>query len=390
MSIDEAFEALGIDRECSADELKHAYRQLLKVHKPDRDPVAFRRVRDAYETLREIISDAQRIEEASWASSEARGQTARPRPPASDGPPSSPTTHSEIDADVVFDALARFEAQWAYTLVADDRWARALIDDADGVLAYATYLVACSTALAHRPAMLELASRYPDVFGNFQGGELALLLSVSEEWSEFMARQEIPERLSNFATWIAISDNQRRSVLADKLTRWFWSDVAGAQKLFRSIAETAPNVADFLLGQLERFSEDIETSHGDVPIADRQTPAAVMRPFVVPFAIAAVACAVAIYFQDFGGGLLPLLIKTASVLVFPLVTLYFAGKVFDIAHRRQRLFVEACLAVDLEPEVAALSIGTNVFVRHAIRNNASLSLGFATGRLARLTPPTPA
>lgn len=47
------WEVLGLGREEAADPaaVKRAYARLLKVHRPDRDPEGFRRIRDAYEAL---------------------------------------------------------------------------------------------------------------------------------------------------------------------------------------------------------------------------------------------------------------------------------------------------------------------------------------------------
>jgi curved DNA-binding protein CbpA len=51
----EAAALLGCDHWPSSEELRRAYRAAVRANPPDRDPDAFRRVRDAYELLREPL-----------------------------------------------------------------------------------------------------------------------------------------------------------------------------------------------------------------------------------------------------------------------------------------------------------------------------------------------
>ena len=53
MTIDEARRILGVADDAAPDEVRRAYTRLVKVHKPDRDPDGFRRVREAFEQIRE-------------------------------------------------------------------------------------------------------------------------------------------------------------------------------------------------------------------------------------------------------------------------------------------------------------------------------------------------
>ncbi|MCA8973436.1 MAG: J domain-containing protein, partial [Planctomycetes bacterium] len=47
------WQVLGLQPGCSQGEIRAAYARLLKLHRPDVDPVAFREIRDAYEWLRD-------------------------------------------------------------------------------------------------------------------------------------------------------------------------------------------------------------------------------------------------------------------------------------------------------------------------------------------------
>jgi curved DNA-binding protein CbpA len=47
------YAVLGLARGASADEIKQAYFALVRTHPPERDPAAFKRIRAAYERLRD-------------------------------------------------------------------------------------------------------------------------------------------------------------------------------------------------------------------------------------------------------------------------------------------------------------------------------------------------
>jgi curved DNA-binding protein CbpA len=55
----DSYEALGLPRTASADEIKRAYFALVRANPPERNPAAFKRIRAAYERLRD---PAQRLE----------------------------------------------------------------------------------------------------------------------------------------------------------------------------------------------------------------------------------------------------------------------------------------------------------------------------------------
>lgn len=53
------YAALGLERTATADEIKRAYFALVRSHPPEREPDAFKRVRAAYERVRD---PARRVE----------------------------------------------------------------------------------------------------------------------------------------------------------------------------------------------------------------------------------------------------------------------------------------------------------------------------------------
>ena len=53
---DDLYERLGIERTASRDEVRAAYRALLRQYPPERAPEEFKRIREAYETLNDSAS----------------------------------------------------------------------------------------------------------------------------------------------------------------------------------------------------------------------------------------------------------------------------------------------------------------------------------------------
>ena len=75
------YAVLGLPREAPAAEIKRAYFALVRAHPPERDPEAFKRVRAAYERLRDPAkrADTDMTLLQAWPA-----PTRRRRPPALD------------------------------------------------------------------------------------------------------------------------------------------------------------------------------------------------------------------------------------------------------------------------------------------------------------------
>lgn len=72
------YEILGLSRAASADEIKRAYFALVRSNPPERNPEQFKRIRAAYERLRE---PAQRLEADMLLLQPWREPERRKRPP---------------------------------------------------------------------------------------------------------------------------------------------------------------------------------------------------------------------------------------------------------------------------------------------------------------------
>jgi len=53
------YEVLGVDRSATTAEIKKAYFTLIREHTPERDPEQFKRIREAYEQLKDASARAQ-------------------------------------------------------------------------------------------------------------------------------------------------------------------------------------------------------------------------------------------------------------------------------------------------------------------------------------------
>jgi|JI10StandDraft_1071094.scaffolds.fasta_scaffold34915_2 hypothetical protein len=105
MSFDEALKVLGIEVSAGEDGARRAYLRLIRVHKPDRDPQGFQRVREAYDRVKgEIVwrarwaaaaeeddaPDAEAIDEDAKEAKEAKE--------AAEGPVEPPVESPEVDS----------------------------------------------------------------------------------------------------------------------------------------------------------------------------------------------------------------------------------------------------------------------------------------------------
>ena len=90
------YATLGLDRTATPDEIKQAYFALVRLHPPEREPDAFKRIRAAYDRLRtpeaRLDADMRLLEE--WPQS---ARTARP--PALDLAPRAEDVLMILEAD---------------------------------------------------------------------------------------------------------------------------------------------------------------------------------------------------------------------------------------------------------------------------------------------------
>jgi hypothetical protein len=117
MSVDEAFEVLGVSRDATKDAVRRAYLRGVRAHPPERDPDGFQRIREAYDLLSMMMPIWQTEREgdvslAAPAMALAPLATA-PGPAAEDASPSDDQRAPPVELES-FEAFENF-AEWGLT-----------------------------------------------------------------------------------------------------------------------------------------------------------------------------------------------------------------------------------------------------------------------------------
>lgn len=379
MTLEEAFETLGLDPSCSRRELRRAYHQLIKRHKPDRDPVKFRRVRDAYE-LAKLVLEA-RDEDAVPSSfpespvvSEALAQLP-PEPVFEDDDPLL-----DVDPSVVLDALEDGNVARALALVMDERWAKALHSDFTGALVHTTYRVACAVVLTDLGAFAQLEVRYGDVIALSRGDTLVHLRIVADDWAWAKENCDVPTVLRDFVSFVSVATTPQRHALGHALGQWFVRDPRAGLRVLRGLHEARPLVAGFLQSTLDELDAEI-SSWPAFPLVE-DTPATALRRFA--WGSSAVALLVGV-----GVGVVVGLASGVATLGGWLgaCVMWLLNNsvrfVFRANTGLQARFVLACLGADEEPVLAAASVPINEALRAEISKDPVLALAYGVGRFVR-------
>lgn len=84
------YRVLGIARGAGAEEIRRAYFAKVREHPPERDPEAFKRIREAYDRIKSL---EKRVESEVFLMKELA--------PSFEPPPSAPTVRPSVDPAVV-------------------------------------------------------------------------------------------------------------------------------------------------------------------------------------------------------------------------------------------------------------------------------------------------
>mgnify|MGYP000138228956 CR=1 FL=1 len=365
MDVDTALGVLGLEPDADARAIKRAYHKLLKRHKPDSDPEGFRRLREAYECL---TDDAPR-------STPPDPQWTSPRP----------VTQRTLNAVAVHHALDEGRFADAHAMVIDARWADALLDDADGSYAEATYRMGLAAILDHRPAYEAIAAAYPDCFSP-NDRRLQVLLAVGREWEHLRSTARLPPQFHAFVAKSFIVDPQPRIALARGLARWFWNDRASAMRGILTLLTQYPSVASVLYDEV-RALDDAISPDMPLPLPPQPTPAARLRvpTLWTPLVLVVAALLIAVFSEG----------NVAARTFIPVLLvgggLGLIGRPLSNASFRARL-LSSCLAHDQPPATLGTNLGPFRLLREGLQNDALLEYGFRIGRLGRLglDDPSPA
>lgn len=360
MTVDEAFALLGLDPNADTKAVKRAYHKLLRRTKPEHDPVAFRRLREAFETATAFVAmEAFREQAAS---------------PESSTTPSEPSSRSQVDPEVVWSALERGELEWAHALVMDDRWADAMLDEPYGPLQWTTREVGLRVILVHRPAFDALAAKYPGVFTSHDE-RLAYLLRIGAEWSQVAEPLSLPVEFAAFISSLGGDDLLRRRS-ARALGQWFHRDVRASLTVLRDLMEWSPEIASVLEGNAMAFAREFD----DVAPDRVPPPHHALRPLTAFTNSGALVSAIAL--SVFGHGNLGFRIAVGAALFvfFHVAEDHLYGAIPSLRRR----FLRACIRAGIDPHRAAAKLQRHPFIKTALLEDDVLALAFHVGRLAQL------
>lgn len=389
MNYQEALEVLGVEAGSSAAELKRAYRRLLKVHKPDRDPDGFQRLREAYEIAKDVSGRPPLDPGFGSGVVDDAYDPATANDPTGATPPLDLAAAHPLASEIatVHAALDEGRIRDAYDLVTQDQWAGALLDDTDGQIAYTIHRVGCGLVLLDWPLVCRLHARYTEIV-DMPSEPRLILHEVSGDWWELVKQFDIPKPLSRFAALTMIAQPAQRVELARDLADWYWSDPAGALDVFEHIDKHSKRIVSFLVNTTMPLGEGLDPSPDTLPVTEHASPTRVLALALFPTAaLALIVAALVIMF-------LPADPKTQSqynsiAVLAPSAGVLFLGS-FLFTRELRRRYLDACLRIDANPVTAVPHRWLNPFLHYRFPRDGVLSLGFAIGRLGRLEGATKA
>lgn len=264
---------LGVPTDATAEEVRRAYLRRIKVFKPDRDPVAFRRLRAAYETLSQRIAVLEQLADTGAVLGSGWEQDA-------EDPPTRPVARR--------DRLRELARQISEALGAHrrDEAARLLLTQEAELLATEaafgrTLLDVCCATVWSTPALTEaLHERYPDVLAAAESMDDALsshpywdLLSLVNEHPAWKAATAKLPELTAFLELGAVVDGPAQRELGAALAQRVATDPVRTLDMLDAAVMDAPAVVDLLRERAEAWAD---THAGDGSVSsDPSAPTAV-------------------------------------------------------------------------------------------------------------------
>ncbi len=390
MTDEEAFERLGLEPDADPKTIKRAYHQLLRHHKPDRDPQGFRRLRDAYELA--LQAHARAALEQAIAPVLAPPLEGSPSPSDEAAVPTRETTlepwtppwPKEIDPEAVTNALGGGDFDHAFALVMRDTWAGAMIDD-DGRLAWATQRVVMTAILVDPTAYETLRERYPDVL-QAAGDRLGLQLRAGAQWAGLM-EDDVPQSLVDFIVRGQTAFEPQRDIANGRaLARWYWSDPKTAWQFLMRLVRLYPAVAALLEDTVRTLAYLDGNLTGPLPRATLPSPSRVLRPLrlaTVPLAVA-IGLAVYLYVLDDIVGMFGSFVRVLFSVCASMTAWVAAVGVYLLTPWLRRRLAHACVGVDTPPSEVGRAGRIETPLQTIVRKDIVAELVYRVGRLARL------
>lgn len=276
---DDPWVLLDVPRGSPAAEIRRAYLRRIKIYKPDSQPEAFRRLREAFEA---VYDDTQRDdardrpsgapgwddEDAPPTDSIEQGWGHTASPSASSPDPSAaprarrgPTREDErARADALVYALEQ-------AISADDRdeGVRLLLQPEHAMLAVdpriadAVVRVACSIALSRPDRFEELWAAFADVLHEqaleHRHGLMSLMQSASPQWPMWARAVGEHGALSRFVELSGTLDDSRLHALGREVAELAEADPQGFLERLDRAGRDAPLVLDLYVHAAEAWAE---------------------------------------------------------------------------------------------------------------------------------------
>lgn len=266
---------LGVPADATAEEVRRAYLRRIKVFKPDRDPVAFRRLRAAYETLSQRIAMLEQLGGTGEVIGPGWDQDAEP-----EEEPTRPAARRDRLRELARQITAALGAHRR------DEAARLLLTPEAELLATEpafgrSLLDVCCATVWSTPALTDaLRERYPDVLAAAESMDDALsshpywdLLSLGLEHPAWAAATSKLPELTAFLELGTVVDGPARRDLGAALAQRVAADPVRALEMLDAAVGDAPGVVDLLRERAETWAD---THAGDGAVgSDSSAPTAV-------------------------------------------------------------------------------------------------------------------
>lgn len=407
MTLEEAFAILELPPDATTKDVRRAYVRLIKLHKPDRDPEAFRRIRAAFELAKAFGNPRAPVTTSTDQPTAPESSEAAGGPPPTAGsfehdvadatpdePPSPPPTlepkHDPVD--MVDGALDRGQYASAYERVMSDDWAQILVLDPRA--AEVTRRMACAAILPNAAAFLALEHRYADVLAETETpfGEVLLQLRlIANEWIRFRALRAVPDALVAFVEAYGGSTPDQRRQWAKVLCDWLMTSPAQAVRTLSWADDRTEALLPVLSEWVDHQSWErvYDGAPPPEPAQGTRSPSDVLRPLLMGTLVTQGVVSAAVVYTTIvrGGGVGGWVLGATVCFVLVYALRQLQVEVFDAFPRLRARYLLACVEQDVSPRDHAKTLKLRPYLRTRIVEDGALELAYRVGALSRLLQP---